>query len=246
MTMKSIYLALAVLWVALFHSAIVSAQATINVFSPVVNLNQQGVEYRAAYVPDDGNKPSRFRQRVHYQRPINDNLRWRTVVQGSDTINQDFDLEFYQAELQWQIRNNNEHGFDSAFRFDARISEDGVNPNRVGINWTNQFNFAERWQARAIFLAARDIGEHKRSGVLIRTWSQLRYRLLNGSSIALEMFNSYGRTPSFGSFDKQRHQVGTLYSGSFANGLNYNLGVLFGASDAATDMDLRFFLSKNF
>jgi len=191
-------------------------------------------------------KKARFRQRLHYQRPFKDHFRWRAVMQGSDTLNGDFDLELFQAELLWQIRNSSDHGWDSAIRFDTRVSKDGMNPDRIGVNWSNQFNFANRWQARAIFLTAREIGKRKRSGVLIRTWTQIRYRLQNDSTVALEPFNTYGRTPSFGSFQRQKHQIGAAYSGRFSNGLNYNLGILFGISDAATNMDLRFFLSKFF
>lgn len=244
--MKAIHSTLITLLISIISCSLAHAQATTNVFNPIVNPELQGVEYRAAFVPEDGNKASRFRQRIHYQRPSHENLRWRGVIQGSDTINGGFDLEFFQAELQWQIRNSNAHGWDSALRFDARISEDKVNPNRIGVNWSNQFNFAERWQARAIFLTAKDLGNRKKSGVLIRTWSQLRYRLLNGSTIALEMFNSYGRTPSFGSFENQKHHIGPLYSGRLSNGLSYNLGMRFGVSQASSDVDLRFYLSKSF
>jgi hypothetical protein len=81
---------------------------------------------------------------------------------------------------------------------------------------------------------------------LIRTWTQLRYGLENGANIALEMFNSYGRTPSFGVFDKQKHQIGPAFTGRFRNGLSYNVGMLFGVSKAASDLDLRVFLSKSF
>lgn len=60
------------------------------------------------------------------------------------------------------------------------------------------------------------------------------------------MFNSYGRTPSFGSFQQQKHQIGPAFIGRFTNGLSYNLGMLFGVSEAASDLDLRVFLSKSF
>lgn len=244
--MYAIYSTSVTLLLSIVFCSFANAQATTNVYSSVVNPELQGIEYRAAFAPEDGNTASRFRQRIHYQRPVKENLRLRGVIQGSDTVNGDLDLEFFQAELQWQIRNSTTHGWDSALRFDARISEDDVNPNRFGVNWSNQFNFSERWQARAIFLTAKDLGDRKKSGVLIRTWSQLRYRLLNGSTIALEMFNSYGRTPSFGSFERQKHHIGPLYSGRFNNGLSYNLGMRFGLSHASTDVDLRFYLSKNF
>lgn len=232
--------------ICIFFNNSANAQATTNVYSSVVNPDLKGIEYRAAFVPEDENITSRFRHRLHYQRPFHENLRWRTVIQGSDTINGDLNLDFFQAELLWQIRNSTVHGWDSALRFDTRISRDGVNPDRIGVNWSNQFNLNDRWQARAIFLTAKDLGDHKRRGVLIRTWTQFRYRLQSGSTFALEMFNSYGRTHSFGSSERQKHQIGPLYSGRFNNGINYNLGILFGLSDAATDMDLRFFLSKTF
>ena len=234
------------LLLSFFLCSALNAQSTTNVYSSVVNPVQQNIEYRMALVPEDGSTPSRFRERLHYQRPFKEHFRWRGVIQGSDTVNGELELEWFQAELQWQIRNTSEHGWDSALRFDARLSKDGINPDRYGINWSNQFSLGGPWQARAILLTTRDIGSRARSGVLIRTWTQLRYRLQNGSNVALEMFNSYGRTPSFGSFQKQKHQIGPAFIGRFENGLSYNLGMRFGVSDSASDVDLRFFLGKSF
>lgn len=244
--MKRFYSLHIVLCLSVFLCSTLYAQATTNAYSSVVNPEQQGLEYRAAFTPEEGNRPSRFRERIHYQRPFKEHFRWRGIIQGSDTINGELELEWFQAELQWQIRNTSSHGWDSALRFDARISKDGINPDRFGLNWSNQFSLGGPWQARAILLTTRDIGSRARSGVLIRTWTQLRYRLENGANIALEMFNSYGRTPSFGVFDKQKHQIGPAFTGRFRNGLSYNVGMLFGVSKAASDLDLRVFLSKSF
>jgi len=235
-----------ILLMSIFFCDSVNAQSTSNVYSSVVNPDQQGIEYRMAFVPEEGSTPSRFRERLHYQRPFKEDFRWRAVIQGSDTNNGDFDLELFQAELLWQIRNTSDHGWDSALRFDARLSKDNKTSDRIGVNWSNQLNFGGPWHARAILLAARDMGDRARSGVLIRTFTQLRYRLQNGSNVAIEMFNSYGRTPSFGSFDSQKHQIGPAYIGRFDNELNFNLGMLFGVSNAASDVTLRLFVSKSF
>jgi hypothetical protein len=221
------------------------AQTTGSIYGSTITAGQQGIEYRMAFVPDDGETPSYFSQRVHYQKSVNNNIRLRALIQGSDKTSGDIELDLIQAELLWQFRSRASHGWDSALRFDARLNQNN-GADRFALNWSSQLDFAERWRARFIALTARELGSKARSGVAFQTRGQISYGLQSGPRIALEMFNSYGRTPSFGSFKTQRHQIGPAIIGRFENGLTYTVGALFGVSASASDFDLRIFLGKGF
>tara|TARA_R100001163_G_C5054250_1_gene190798 strand:- start:453 stop:680 length:228 start_codon:yes stop_codon:yes gene_type:complete len=50
----------------------------------------------------------------------------------------------------------------------------------------------------------------------------------------------------FGSFNTQRHRIGPAFNGRFGNGFNFNLGVLIGINDVASNVDIRAALIKTF
>lgn len=226
-------------------SSFAQAQTTGNVYSSVITPQEQAFEYRAAFVPASGTTDSRFGNRLHYQRAFRDNKRWRAILQGSDTRSGDLQFDFLQTELLWQFRHNRSDGWDSALRFDARISDSNL-ADHIGLNWSSQWNFNQRWQARFLILTARQLGGNAHSGVSIEIRERISYRLQNGKNLALEMFNVYGHTTGFGDFETQHHRLGPNFSGRLSGDWSFSLGVLFGLSDAASDVDVRAALIKSF
>tara|TARA_R100001143_G_C3360319_1_gene135003 strand:+ start:3866 stop:4603 length:738 start_codon:yes stop_codon:yes gene_type:complete len=239
---------ISVFYIVLFlGSPSLQGQTTGNVYNPVITTGESAFEYRTAYVPASGANSGRFAHRVHYQKQdFQDNLRWRTLIQASDVTAGQQELDFFQAELLWQFRNRSTHGWDSSLRFDGRISTNDRLADRVGVNWATQRNINSRWQLRGIVFAAHELGDQSRSGTFLETRARISYRLQSGSTAALEMFNAYGRSNNTGSFQTQRHRIGPMFSGNLGRGFAFNLGVLWGLSDAADNIDIRAALIKNF
>lgn len=75
------------------------AQNTAGVFGPIVKEGHASAEYRVTFDPEsDG-----LAQRIHYQQSINGDFMWRAVYGTRKTPDSDFDPDFFQTELYWEL-----------------------------------------------------------------------------------------------------------------------------------------------
>lgn len=236
--LKTLYFSLTLIFFALPAEA----QNTAGVFSPVVNAGHKSMQYRAVVDPDNNIGELGFAQRLHYQESVSDDLMWRLVGQTRKTQASDFDFDFVRAELFWDLGEDGQN-YRTGFRFDLQV-RDGNRPEQIGAHWTNQFYFNDGWSARAILLSSVQLGDNASDGVSLQTRWQLSKRLNSGDSLGVEMYNKYGYTGDFGSFDSQYHAVGPTYSKSFTSDWSIYSGILFGLSDNTADTEFRFRLIR--
>ena len=97
------------------------AQNTGGVFPTQVNEGHRSLQYRAAINPDNAQDEFGFAQRLHYQQAINGDLMWRVVGQTQKTESSDFDFAFLQAELFWELSDDQDQ-HKTGLRFDARLT----------------------------------------------------------------------------------------------------------------------------
>ena len=88
---------------AIFIAPNAMAQNTGGVFPIQVNEGHRSLQYRAAIDPDNVQDEFGFAQRLHYQQAINGDFMWRIVGQTQKTESSDFDFSFLQAELFWEM-----------------------------------------------------------------------------------------------------------------------------------------------
>ena len=198
------------------------------------------MQYRSAYDADTHG----FAQRLHYQQSINDDLRWRVILQTRKNDDSRFDTDYVRGELLWQLADPRP-GWQHALRFDARIRTEG-RPAAVAVHWANQFALAEDWRARFILLAATEVGDGANSDLILQTRASIRYRLSSAVGAGLEMFNTYGAVDDFPTLQAQDHQLGPFVTAKLGGGWSLQAGVLFGLSDAASDAQPRFWMTRGF
>ena len=223
---------------------VANAQNTGGVFPPMVNEGHKSLQYRAAINPDNAQDEFGFAQRLHYQQAINGDFMWRILGQTQKTDSSDFDFSFLQAELFWEL-SDDEDQHKTGLRFDARLT-DGDRAEQLGLNWMNHFNFDNGWHARALVLSSVQIGDTAANGVNLQTRARVGKKLENGPLIGVEMYNNYGRTSGFGSFDEQSHTIGPFISTPIGNKVSLFAGPLFGVSRSAPDIEARLWLTKGF
>ncbi len=217
-----------------------AAQNTGGVFGPVVNDGHSSAQYRITYNPDTEG----FAQRAHYQQALNDDLMWRVIGQTRKTTDSDFDFDYVQAELFWQLTDNDQ-AWQSGVRFDVRLRDDD-RPGLLGAHWSNQFALAENWRARAVVLSSIDFGDNAADGLFVQTRGQIERGLENGNALGFEVYSAYGAVDNIRDFDDQNHQVGP-YGVVKLNDDWAVLGqVLLGVTDAAADEELRLWLMRRF
>ena len=235
------------LWlVVLFIIPTAHAQNTGGVFGPDVTPDSQALEWRASVAPGSDGRSDRVASRLHYQRTVSDDLRLRVVLQGADELaaNSDFDFDFLQLEAQWQFREDEESGWDSALRFDLQFAEGRA--DLVSFNWTSDVPLGGRWRARGVLLTAVQFGSQRLDGLILQTRANLSYALNPNTQLQLQSFNIFGSTNGFGDFDDQNHAMGPAVVGKLGGRWSYEAGLLFGITDATADTDFRLFISRSF
>lgn len=236
--MRLIKLLLALLvWAGLSLSA--AAQNTSGVLGPDVKEDSRSIGYRIAFDLDTGE----FAQRLHYQQAINRDLRWRAVIRTRETDSNDFDFDYVQAELLWQISPDGNR-YRTGLRFDARL-RDNDRPGQLGLNWANQWKFGDGWTTRLVGVSALQIGENRRTGISFGPRAQVSKKLDGGTKIGVDYFGSFGDSDKF-AFKKTRQGMGPYVSTKLVGKTDITVGLLFGLTEAAPDTDLRLFLTQGF
>ncbi len=214
------------------------AQTTGGVFGPTVLPNEAAAGYRI--VRDMEN--DRFAQRVHIQSAIGADTRSRLVLQVDDEL----DAQFVQAELLWNFKRPNEDRWASGLRWDARFATSETSSRSLGMNWTNEWRPNEDVRIRAVILTGVDLGPNRSDGVRIETRASFARRINDGEWIAIDAFNSFGRATGFGKLSEQRHRIGPTYQRRVGEDWSILAGTLFGATDAASDLEARLWLERHF
>lgn len=228
----------------LFLTSTAKAQNTGGVFPPMVNEGHKSAQYRIAINPDNADGEFGLAQRLHYQQSLSGDMMWRVIGQTRKTADSDFDLDFLQAELFWELSDEDDQ-HKTGLRFDARLRDEG-RAEQLGLNWMNQFNFDNGWRVRALILTSVQVGDNAADGVNLQTRGQIARKLESGHTLGIDMFNNYGRTGNIGSFDEQSHTIGPFVAAPIGNGNSFYAGPLFGLSKAAPDVEARLWVTKGF
>jgi hypothetical protein len=203
-------------------------------------------DYRAGYALADDDRSGAFGHRLHYQHSLSDGWRVRAIITQAERPDGVVKTQNVILHVHHQfLESEKSGGWDSAVRFDGFIPIDD-RPGRARVVWLNAFEPDTRWQLRADLFVARDIGDRARDGLLIETRQEATYALTPRLRMGAQLFNLYGWTSGFGSFDEQRHQAGAFIRTRPTKSIGLELGALVGLSRAAPDADFRIILTHSF
>jgi hypothetical protein len=220
------------------------AQSTSGVSGSDVNAGEDLFEYRFSFSPENDGKDEGFTHRLHYQHGFSDSWRGRALLtfgkHGADPLT----AQTASIEILHQFKESEDTGgWDSAIRIDGNIPlQDGI-PGRARVAWHNQLAASRQLELRGVILVGHEFGDHAKDGVTLETREEMTYKLPSDIRIGAQMFNNYGSSAHFGSFDEQKHQLGPVLKGKLGDHVKYEFSTLFGLSAAASDADIRFFLS---
>jgi len=230
----------------LFLTGSAAAQNTSGVPGPEITPGEREFAYRLAYAVEDDGAPFAFSHRFHYQETVTDNLRLRLLGSFRDRNGEALDFASVAAEARWQIIESETHGWDGALIFNVTVPTSDDRPERLRLGFPASIDLTERWQARGVFFTGVEVGEASREGALLEIRAETTYKLANGMRVGAQMFSDFNTTAETGSFDEQHHQLGFVVKGKLSKRLSYETGALFGVSRAASDADLRLFMSYAF
>ena len=238
------------------------AQFTGGVFGPVVKDGASSVEYRIAVDPSPDPEElfddPRVAQRVHAQTSVSDKVQLRGViatrtafdfVESNDDLRIEaenyFEFDFVQAELTWQLTEDDTRDYQTGLRFDARIRGEG-RPAQVGFNWMNQWALGDGWQARALLTSVVVEDSNVIDDLNLGGRAQLAKKLDSGPTVGLQLYTGFGKLADFQVFTPDTSTFGGPFVAfPLGDGVSLRTGALFGLSETAPDTQLRLWLTKS-
>lgn len=215
-----------------------TAQNTGGVPSPIVNAGHSAAQYRATYAPDSEG----LEQRVHFESALDGSRMLRVIAATRKTSDGNVDFDYVEGELFWQVSDDAAF-WQTGFRFDGRIRSDG-RPGGVGVNWLNQWKLANGLKTRFAVIASSNVGNNSTDDIFLKTRGAVMKTLDGGTSLGVEVYNSYGTTSQINKLDDQSHTIGPALVVPAGNGFSIYTGAQFGVTKTSENTALRFRLNK--
>jgi high-affinity iron transporter len=218
------------------------AQAGFKVYTPYVEYHELEIEYRPS-VTIDGDD-AKDNGQVHLLGVGYGVTEWwftelygeweREPGSGEETA-----FEAFEWENRFQLTNPGEYWADFGVLLEYVHKDSGSSPDKVEV----ALLFAKelgKFDATYNLWFEREIGGGASGDVELAQGFQLKYRLDPAFEPGVEIFSEFGAIGDMPGFDEQKHYVGPVVAGVLplndtGTKLKYNVGYLFGVSDAAED-----------
>ncbi len=216
-----------------------NAHATKKVYGPNVEKGELEIEYRGGYdIDDDSDADGAWKQKFAVGYGFTD--MWFSEIyaeferEGESGANPEFTA--IEWENRFKLTEQGEYWVDIGLLTELVYNTSGgADKAEVKLLLAKDVN---KFSHLANFKLEREFGEDSSDdteyGV---SWSS-RYRYKPEFEPGIEIHSDLGEFGGDANFDEQKHQIGPVIYGSLGH-FAYDVGVLFGASDAAPDASLK-------
>ncbi|GJL84711.1 MAG: hypothetical protein DHS20C02_04860 [Micavibrio sp.] len=215
------------------------AQATKQVYTPYVEKGELEVEWKGRYeIDDDSQVDGKWVQKVAVGYGVTEYWFTEAVVEFEKSGASGADAE--TKELEWenkfQLTNPGEHfvdvGFLTELKYNTAGGSDAVEGKLLLAKDIGRTSHATN------LVLEREFGEDSSNDTEAGfAWSS-KYRLNEQFEPGFEVHSDFGSISDGKSYSRQKHMVGPVAYGHLGH-FGYDVGVLFGVSDAAPDATLK-------
>ncbi len=238
--------ALMLLGLAAFVLPTQSAQAGKKVYTPYVEMGELELESRTEYnVDDDSDVDGAWEQSIGLGYGVNEF--WFTEVYGEWEKEGDSgaDVEFTNIEWEnrFQLTQPGEYFLDFGVLTELKFNmQDGANKAELkGLVAKDTGDFSHA----ANIIVEREFGEDSSDDTEAGFAWSTKYRYMPEFEPGIEMYNDFGEINDSSDFDDEKHRLGPVAYGKIGQ-FGYDVGYLFGLSDAAPDGTLKVNLEYEF
>ncbi len=223
-----------------------AAHATKKVYSPIVQKGEVEIEARGQYDVDERASKDDV-QKHKYALGYGVTDRWFTEVYGEveRTKNEDDeDLNFKFTALSWenrlQLTEQGQYWVDVGLYLEYEASFENKHPDNLETKLLLEKSF-DKFTHTANIILEQNVGRHPSEDLVGGfAWSS-RYRLSKVFQPGFEWHSNFGELGQVVSYQDQQHQLGPVFYGKVGP-VKYDVGYLFGMSDAAPKGELKWIL----
>jgi hypothetical protein len=222
------------------------ALATKKVYSPIVEFGELELEARGSY--DVDKSTSRDGAQVQkYAIGYGVTPHWFVEMYGE--VEKDPGDKYQFTSLEWESRyqlfEQGERWLDAGlyFAYEATLEDGHADQAEAKLLLQKETG---RFLHLANVILEKQLGANAEEGTEAGLAWSTRYRLRPAFEPAIEIHSDFGEIAGFESYAKQQHFVGPVFYGHVARYIKYDIGYLFGISNAAADGMLKWILEYEF
>ncbi len=223
------------------------AAAALKVYTPYVEKGEWELEARGN-VDFDSRDEKDGLQKQKYALGYGVTDRWFTEVYGEveKARNGDNeDLNFRFTSLEWenkfQLTEQGEYPVDVGFLLEYEVSAEDKHADKMEWAILLDKSVGKVENIANIIFEHEVGGGHTNETEAGFAWSS-RYRMSPHFEPGFEYHAGFGGLNEGKSFNEQKHQVGPVFYGEIVKGVKYDIGYLFGVSDAAPEGTLKWII----
>ncbi len=226
------------------------AHATKKVYSPIVEKGELEIEARGSYDVDERRDKDDV-QKHKYALGYGVSDRWFTEIYGEierAKNSDDEDLDFSFTALSWenrfQLTEQGQLPVDVGVYLEYEASFEDKHPDKLEAKLLLEKSLTDFTHTLNLTLE-QQVGRHPSEdlggGV---AWSS-KYRLKEWFMPGFEWHSDFGELAQTVSYQDQKHQLGPVFYGKVGQ-IKYDVGYLFGISDAAPKCELKWIMEYEF
>lgn len=204
------------------------------IYSPIVEEGEVEVEYYLDYAIDsDAAKNTNARHQFELEWGVTD--RWKTAIYGDfrKRPKQGFAYQGLKWENIYQLFEQGEYWLDAAAYIEYIIPKSSLNkPDAVEFKILLEKETGKVVHTNNLIFK-QEVGSNANSNTSAAYSWRSKWRKTRAWEPAIEVYGSLGELTNNKPLAKQSHQIGPVFMGKLHNGFSYEVGYLFGLTQAS-------------
>ncbi len=236
-------------------SFFIALSAGLSFFAPhagATNSNVSGPDVREGVAVEwrmgseyDEDSPDRYQQRLHINYGLSETFDLRLITKQEQREGGHLEYRATDAEIKWQLFEDETDGFDGSVKLAYSMADGDDGADSARLFWLYQisrYGFTFRHNS----LLGTQLGSDAEHTPTAEMRWQAMANIWQHHSLGMEMFNNLGAVDDWAGYNAQGHRIGPVLKGKLSEDVSYQTGLLFGISDDAPDIGLKFFIGTRF
>jgi hypothetical protein len=162
-------------------------------------------------------------------------------VEKSGAAGSDYEFAAVEWENRFQIFEPGERLLDLGLYTAYKVALEEDSPDKAEVKLLLAKNVGS-FTHYANLILEKEVGAHAEEGTEAGIAWSTRYRYQPWMEPGFEIHSDFGALSESKPYDEQKHQIGPVVYGALPGGFVYDVGYLFGVSDAAPDGEFKWIL----